>query len=653
MNNSNISISNNNTNNMDSNNSNIIDNSILFFKCYRNIVINNKIFYFLSLINSLSANIIINTKNIKIFDKIINNNYNKKNFIDYYLEKVETNKKDIDQENLETLLGYFRSIELIIPSPDDENLSNIIKNLPPNIDSIEIFDLKIIPPNFIFPSSIKNLTIHGNITSNSKTLFSDSSITRLKFSKGLEQIDLFGIPKSLTHLSMGYFFNKKLTKGLLPQTLKTLYLSNCFNKPLTDGDIPDSVTNLYFGENFNQYLIPGHLPPKLSTLHFGLCFNKEIKKDVLPNSITNLQFDLNYKETIDCKYLPTNLKHLKIDISCGGLIGNLPIGLETLYLYDRNIQNFKLPDSLKILKVKSLKHSPDSQHAIYFPESLIKVTLSPSIKIENDSFLKCTQLKKIKGISRIEQIQCILPESVKSIKFNFQCEQALKNSIPDQFKSISFSRNSLFDQPLDFLSNNSKLKKIRINNKFSNNLDSLSKLIQLETLTFSTFCKHTFLNLPPHLTTLSLSQQFRLPLSQNLLPKSLTKLELREYPLKIPKDALPPTLKYLKFSNTKKRVDEPVENSVIPDSVTCLEICSSFSSTQLPKEWLPKNIKTLIIKSYKTNLSNDLSTIDSLETIYIINTNELFKNVQKYDLNLFLKIKALNKIKLQRLFYQL
>jgi hypothetical protein len=116
------------------------------------------------------------------------------------------------------------------------------------------------------------------------------------------------LPKSLTHLSFGFYFNKKISdipKMVLPINLTNVTLSfgPWFDTPLSN--LSDKITCINFGKNFKQNIDKDNLPKNLTQLFFNKVAQFNNSLDNLPENLTHLTLG---------RQTPVRLAHPKIFI---------------------------------------------------------------------------------------------------------------------------------------------------------------------------------------------------------------------------------------------------------------------------------------------------------------------------------------------------
>ncbi len=177
--------------------------------------------------------------------------------------------------------------EIIFDSNFDEPFSNDIIEILSTVKKIT-FGLKYNQPLANIPGNITHIAFTG-----------DNPISINRFN---QQIDKDCLPKSLTHLMLGYSFNQCVDN--LPFGITHLRFGWEFNKPLNN--LPNSITHLRFGWEFNQPV--DFLPNSIRELFFYRSFNQSV--DNLPEGITHLTFGLLFNQSIN--NLPLSLTYLKI-----------------------------------------------------------------------------------------------------------------------------------------------------------------------------------------------------------------------------------------------------------------------------------------------------------------------------------------------------
>jgi len=234
----------------------------------------------------------------------------------------------------------FNEEEIIFSNNFNEPFTREIIRLLKTVKKIT-FGLNFNTPLMDIPDNITHISFIGN-----------SFISKSMFN---HPIDKNCLPKSLTHLTLGFSFNQPVDD--LPFGITDLSFGNSFNQPVDN--LPNSVINLKFGWQFNQPT--NFLPSSLKELYYYRSFNQPV--DNLPNSITHLKFGLLFNHPIN--NLPLNLTHLTL--------GEHYTDNRIVSLFNQPIEGLSRLINLKYLK---LGHcftqnicSPVDEHC-YLPDSI-------------------------------------------------------------------------------------------------------------------------------------------------------------------------------------------------------------------------------------------------------------------------------------------
>lgn len=186
-----------------------------------------------------------------------------------------------------------------------------IDHLPKTLSHLELGDIFNQAFNHL-PKSLRYLKLgcefDREINSYSEEMLESHLLT---FSCNLKSLNL-------THLIFSGTFNKKIDSSNLPSTLTHLTLGQFFNQDISD--LPDSLTNLTFANecfhrndiHSNSFNKPISSLPQLKFLSLGSKFNQPL--DFLPNSITHLVLGRSFNQPID--NLPSSLAILDIHEHC-------------------------------------------------------------------------------------------------------------------------------------------------------------------------------------------------------------------------------------------------------------------------------------------------------------------------------------------------
>ena len=259
-------------------------------------------------------------------------------------------------------------------------------------------------------------------------------------------------PKTLTHLELGYRFNKEINN--LPDSIIYLRLyDNEFYKKINQKNIIEAITELKLSYEFNGFV--NKLPKNLTQLTF---YSKYNGRDYLFSKFNN--------HTID--NLPRNLTYLTLSSYSyfNQKINNLPNSLTHLLLGDDFDQSIDyLPNSLTHLIFQDLDwrnsrfgfgQSFNNQTLNNLPQSLIYLELKR--KFNNSS----------------NHLFDNLPQSLLYLEFKKEFNQSIIN-LPNSIKEISIERlqqYNLFDKKYHL-----KIKKIYIGFDNMNDIKNLPNTI--------------------------------------------------------------------------------------------------------------------------------------------------------------------------------
>lgn len=138
--------------------------------------------------------------------------------------------------------------------------------------------------------------------------------------------DLTHIPKTVTHLIFGWYFNQPLGTSI-PIGVRDLTFGWCFNQPL-ESSIPRDVRYLTFGYNFNQPLGES-LPDTITHLRFGAQFNQPLGTSI-PRDVRYLTFGEHFDQPLGT---------------------SIPFGVVHIAFGWRFDQELEIPSSVKTLKM--------------------------------------------------------------------------------------------------------------------------------------------------------------------------------------------------------------------------------------------------------------------------------------------------------------
>jgi hypothetical protein len=310
------------------------------------------------------------------------------------LRKKETNKS-----------WYFQKV-IVMSNINEEVLKNWSE-----INGLNINGLKI----KVYTLSINNKK-DWNMFRKYKHVFTDLRHLLLdgeydEFDSAIYQGEL---PNTIKQLTFGYKYSGYICDDALPKNLTRLELGRYFNQKIRSKHmLPENLKQLIFGDNFNQPICAGVLPVKLTYLKFGYNFDQPIGKDMLPDSLTEIIFGDTFNRDIGEGVLPRNLKKLTF-----GRIFNRSIGKDVL------------PKGLEMLEFGTLFNKEISVGVL--PEKLIKLSFG-------DKFNK-------------QMIKNVLPNSLKQLAFGSEFNWSIDNVLPTGLKTLELGRK--FNQSVRVLIGN-------------------------------------------------------------------------------------------------------------------------------------------------------------------------------------------------------
>ncbi|KAK5577480.1 hypothetical protein RB653_002421 [Dictyostelium firmibasis] len=643
-----------------------MDNNELFFKVWRNIIIQNEIFF-----------------HLKLYNKHIN-----KRFL-----------FNINEISKYRYKSYLNSIKIKVFNDDNEHDDDDDDYDDQNNDKVE--NLQFIP----LPYGIVDIKFHYHknlILSKIGSSTIPTSVHTIKFSNNIK-LDISNVlPKFLTSIKFGKLFNEIIPKHVIPNSVKTIIFGYRFNKPLEEGVLPSSLTSIEFGNTFNQSLNGNWLPANLKSLKFGKEFNHPIEGiDYLQKSLTTLILPIDYKSEIKFKMVAASPQTLSS--SSSSLNGNFE------YIY--NSFSNSIPNSITKLKLDNLFNQPlkpdllpnsitsiifGKYYNTFIPKKINSLSNLSSIEFghyfnKSFNFKTLVNLKTIKfGYSFIEPlINCKFPPNLTSLTFGF----SFNNNIPIGYfinlplKQLSFG--GFFDKPIYDKTLPPTLISLDLGVSSYFDPGFCNSFNQLESLVIGKGCSRTFIKgeLPLSLKEISFNNFFKQPIQEDVIPNGVTSLSFGySYNKPIEKDVLPDSIKKLSFGflfnqsiikdilpinltslSFNYHFNQPIGKGVLPNSLTYLSFEGVFNQKfevgSLPNNItnlslcyfydqpfsigsLPTSLKELRIHSSKFNQDFSSSFGDyftsSLETIYIgksskliniLDSNFFCKYIKFYDIN--------------------
>ncbi|KAN0050583.1 hypothetical protein ACTA71_003718 [Dictyostelium dimigraforme] len=520
------------------------DIDIVFFKCWRNIVINREIFYYVSFYRYQIECCVEGVKELEGLDLQVKKKITNLTFMGYEMINHFSSFKDYSSlkrikftnNSMASISGsvFPDTLEEIIYPWSNNNINTNLSKLPKSVTSVKnVFNKFSKNPEYLainqfkptqpqklsIPNSIKSISF-SKFSKFNQTLLSTTSQNNNNTNNSNDDDDDYHdgnddkiiIPNSITSIDLGINFmngGKILKVGSLPNSIKILDLGY-YNLELLENVIPDSVTYLkVYHPNKCQLLLPKNSIKSLLLRYNSMKPDNGLSINVnsIPPSVTKLDLETGVFP-IDPNSIPSSVTNLQFKENF-----NIPITKSLL-------QSCK--DSLKTIKI------PNSSNLI----------------IENDSLNQCSNLKSLEFY-----------EKVNLGYFNRNEVGWNKSNLPLNFFPISLTSLSLgngFNQLLEPGLLPKSLLYLYLGTSFNKPLllNSLpSGLIVLKFDQDSRFNHSIGVGiLPSTLITLEFGSGFSFKIiDPNILPKSLLYLVLPSEKFSISKSAIPKSIKDLRY----------------------------------------------------------------------------------------------------------
>ncbi|GAM18107.1 hypothetical protein SAMD00019534_012820 [Acytostelium subglobosum LB1] len=390
--------------------------------------------------------------------------------------------------------------------------------------------------------------------------------------KPFKQLEL---PSSITSLQFHDDFNQPINKGELPPSLLALTIGANFNQTITPGSLPDSITLLSFkydhprnGSMFNKRLLPGSLPASLTKLRLSSMFGQVVEPGVLPESLTSLTFGFGFVSKIASVTLPHALTDLQLSNWYEETLPYIPL-LKSLKMSFNNSQSLNIPDGLETLVLEGgASHSLDSFKS--WPSTLTSLSfyrphpnmppLPPSL-----TSLVCFEVPVASAMANAT--------SLTYLRARHQFTPLQQGDLPQTLKSLSLNIRRAIIGTITSSLLPSSLTSLRI--WCADDLvgvvtpGSLASLTTLRSLTLDLNSEKIPGALPPSLTSLILGRRHIHPLTNDMLPDSITNLQLLnpevDWLHQNPQLRLPSKLRHLTCTTTEPDVPDPQAVAVVPE----------------------------------------------------------------------------------------
>ncbi|KAF2071844.1 hypothetical protein CYY_006836 [Polysphondylium violaceum] len=498
---------------------------------------------------------------------------------------------------------------------DNNNIQVLLKVLQPHMklaDQFRRFKHKELVTQISFVTPITDSLLRG---------FIPDSVKFIKFNRIQEPLEIRVIPDSVETIENFWECDLPLPLNILPKSLKSISFSNQQKQALKPGMVPDSVETIsfencqdqphrftYFPPNLTQltcgtssqfetdYSI-NFFPNTLKSLHF-ITLNQPLIEKLLPSNLTSLSLGPNFHQEISPGLLPSSLTKLSIRSYSGTLqIGAIPFGVKELHLKAVHpIQDFAIPQSVTNLSIDIVGYHhvlnssmiPSSVTKLemvycYLQEALPKQFIPPTVTHltigTNSNNIRpgqippsVTFLKLFSYMSHHKFPQGTIPDSVKHIRCS--SPYAIKYMAEHNQINVDNIKTFGFDSNFDMDFKKGKPKEIIV--------DHVSEILPFITHNYSV----EFPSMIPEYAS-SLMYQSPEPLSPEMLPSNLKRLQIHNASQVLREGLLPNTIESLEI------VDWPDKTIIleksIPSSVKTLDARYHFTK-QL---YIPSSVRNL------------------------------------------------------------
>ncbi|EGC34249.1 hypothetical protein DICPUDRAFT_79998 [Dictyostelium purpureum] len=527
-----------------------------------------------------------------------------------------------------------------------EILQNIVKCLPSNLKKLNLSTYSSSIEPYTLPNTLVSLSFYGNTT------LKDHSI-----------------PYSVEELILENYNLAFTTENVMPPSLKKVTFGFRYNQPLNTNLFKNckQLKTIHFGKKFNQSLEPGVLPSSLKKICFpeSSAFSKPLKLNSLPNGIKKITFPQNFNQPFLIKkknfftgkkgffsrlfkkqnqqddeeigdhlndyesILPKSLEFLKVGLAFNQSIlkGSIPESVTVLDLSGSVIKKFD-DNAIPNVKVLTMPREIQQFGESLFPNNIQEINI-PKIT------LKHYQVGKLK-----------IPVSVKKFKVgeestNVSLQSFLYPEQVYQFEELWY-KNHILRSFSNLQFNYCHIKELYIHYTVYENINNLTLPTNLEKLVLSGGIDNSFY-----------------PNYFSMCQNSLKYLEIQTLRSQvIPIHCVPPTLETLvlgeiysvsniefikTITNLQTLVIGKIFNgsikhlkTILPQSITTLEIREEILLSEISLLWVPENLKTLILRSNSphvalNNLPRSIEKICYKNTDFIIYHQKYFNNSESME----------------------
>ncbi|KAN0032664.1 hypothetical protein ACTFIV_006572 [Dictyostelium citrinum] len=445
----------------------------VFFKCWRNIVINREIFYYVSLYRYQIEYCVGGVRELESVDLDLKNKIRNLTYMGFEMINRPSSFNDytslkrikFTNNSIASICGsvFPNSLEEVIYPWSNSSINTNLSKLPKSVTSVKNvfykFSLKpeylainqykpILPQKISIPNSIKSISFSKFSKFNETLIPSPQNEENCNSNKII-------IPRSITSLDLGINFmngGRVLEVGSIPNSIKILDLGY-YNLELLENVIPDSVTYLkVYHPNKNQLVLPKNSIKSLLIRYNSMIPDNKLSINInsIPSSVTKLDLETGVFP-IDSNSIPPSVTHLEFRENF-----NIPITKSLLESCKDSLQTLKIPSSSNlIIENHSLNQCSNLKTLEFYEKTNLGYFNRNEIGWNKDNIPlnffpnSLTSLSLGNGFDQSLE-PGLLPNSLRSLHLgSFFNKPLLLNSLPARLLILKFHQDSRFNQPID------------------------------------------------------------------------------------------------------------------------------------------------------------------------------------------------------------